>query len=375
MNAYPPACKTLQSMAYLLFSSPDQTRKSNLMQNRSVTSYDVARAAGVSQSAVSRAFSPGASIAEKTREKVMRAAEALGYQPNAIARSMSSARGEQMQKSGMVGVIVTRLENPFFAHTISLLSKHFEVGNWHMVLFNVEREDEVDRALNDLMQYKLDGVIILSALLSSHMARVCQAQGTPVLLFNRSAEGLGVSSVEIDNYGGGRAAADLLCEVGHERIAFLAGDSGDATSSLREAGFVDRLAESGLELFRRETGDFTFVSGREAGLRLLARSDRPDAIFCASDVMALGVLHAGRHELGLEIPRDFSLVGFDDIPAAAWPGHMLTTIRQPIRRMIREAADMLTLRMTDPDVPPETKAFDGELILRNTVPKRGVSGT
>lgn len=343
------------------------------MPPRSVTSYDVARAAGVSQSAVSRAFSPTASIAQKTRDKVLKAAAELGYQPNAIARSMSSARGEQAQKSGMVGVIVTRLENPFFAHTIALLSKHLEAGNWHMLLFTVDREDEVDGALNALLQYKLDGVIILSALLSSHMARVCQAQGTPVLLYNRSAEGLGVSSIEIDNYGGGRAAADLLCESGHQRIAFIAGESGDATSALREAGFVDRLAEEGLEVFRRESGDFTFESGREAGLRLLARQDRPDAVFCASDVMALGVLHAARHELGLDIPSDFSLVGFDDIPAAAWPGHRLTTIRQPIRRMIREAADMLTLRMTDPDAKPETRHFDGELILRDTVPKTGGS--
>lgn len=338
------------------------------MPRKSVTSYDVARAAGVSQSAVSRAFSPGASIAAKTRDKVLKAAAEFGYQPNAIARSMSSARGDQVQKSGMVGVIVTRLENPFFAHTISLLSKHLEAGNWHLVLFTVEREDEVDDALNALMQYKLDGVIILSALLSSHMARVCQAQGTPVLLYNRSAAGLGVSSVEIDNYGGGRAVADLLCETGHQRIAFIAGESGDATSAQREAGLSDRLAEAGLGIFRRETGDFTFESGLEAGLRLLARADRPDAVFCVSDVMALGVLHAARHELGLDIPRDFSLVGFDDIPAAAWPGHMLTTIRQPIRRMIREAADMLTQRMTNPEIAPETRAFDGELILRGTVP-------
>lgn len=344
------------------------------MQRKSVTSYDVARAAGVSQSAVSRAFSPGAPIAEKTREKVLTAAAELGYQPNAIARSMSSARGDQAQKSGMVGVIVTRLENPFFAHTIARFSRHLEAGNWHIVLFTVDREDEVDEALAALMQYKLDGVIILSALLSSHMARACQAQGTPVLLYNRSAEGLGVSSVEIDNYGGGHAAAELLCEAGHQRIAFVAGQSGDATSALREAGFTDRLAESGLEVFRREVGDFTFESGREAGLRLLARADRPDAVFCASDLIALGVLHAARHELGLKIPRDLSIVGFDDIPAAAWPGHMLTTIRQPVRRMIREAADMLTQRMADPDRAPETKTFGGELILRDTVPKPGGSG-
>lgn len=343
------------------------------MQRKSVTSYDVAHAAGVSQSAVSRAFSPSASISQKTRAKILIAAAELGYQPNAIARSMSSARGEQPQKSGMVAVIVTQLENPFFAQAIAWFSRHLEAGNWHMLLFTVDREDEVDRALAALMQYKLDGVIILSALLSSHMAQFCHAQGTPVLLYNRSPEGLGVSSVQIDNYGGGHAAADLLCETGAKRIAFVAGESGDATSSMREAGFVARLAELNLEIFRRETGDFTFESGREAGLRLLARSDRPDAVFCASDMMALGVLHAARNELGLKIPRDFSLVGFDDIPAAAWSGHMLTTIRQPIRRMIREAVDMLITLMTDRDSPAETRIFSGELILRDTVPMPGSS--
>lgn len=286
---------------------------------------------------------------------------------------MSTARKDVQQKTGMVGVIVTRLEDPFFAHTIAHFSRYLQAGGWHMLLFTVDSQAEVDDALSALMQYKIDGVIILSAILSDHMARVCRAQGTPVMLYNRGAGDLDVNSVVIENHAGGRLAAEILREAGHDRIAFVGGDTGDQTSLAREAGFVERLREYGLTLFQRETGDYTFVSGREAGLRLLARSERPDAVFCASDVMALGVLHAARFELGLRAAQDFSLIGFDDIPSAAWPGHRLTTIRQPIRRMIRQAVDLLVERMENPDLPPLTSRFPGTLILRDTV--RGIGPT
>lgn len=341
------------------------------MQKKSITSYDVAKAAGVSQSAVSRAFSPGAPIAEKTRQRILKAALELGYQPNAIARSMSTARRGPYQKSGMVGVIVTRLEDPFFANTISHFSRNLQAGGWHMLLFTVDSQAEVDDALNALMQFKVDGVIILSAILSSHMAQICADRGTPVLLYNRGAGSLDVCSVQIDNHQGARAAAEILCEAGHQRIAFVGGEAGDETTELRQAGFVERLAESGRDVFLHENGGYTFAGGREAGLRLFARNEVPDAVFCASDVMALGILHAARHDLGLDVPNDFSLIGFDDIPAAAWPGHDLTTIRQPIRRMIRKAAGIFTDRMTNPEEPPLTVRFQGELILRGTVRKIG----
>ena len=287
---------------------------------------------------------------------------------------MSTGRKELQQRSGMVGVIVTRLEDPFFAHTIAHFSRNLQARGWHMLLFTVDSQAEVDDALNALMQYKIDGVLILSAILSNHMAKVCQAQGTPVMLYNRSAKGLGVSSVEIDNFEGGRLAADILRESGHERIAFVGGDVGDATSREREAGFVERLTKDSLTPFQHESGDYTFVGGREAGLRLFARHERPDAVFCASDVMALGVLHAARFELGLRIPQDFSLIGFDDIPSAAWPGHLLTTIRQPIRRMIREAVTLLIERMENPDLDPLVRRFPGTLILRKSARGSGLSG-
>lgn len=334
---------------------------------KSITSYDVAKAAGVSQSAVSRAFSPNASIAEKTREKILKIARELGYQPNAIARSMSTARKDPFQKSGIVGIIVTRMQDPFFAQTIAMVTRGLQSRGWHTLLFTVESETEVDSALSDLAQYKIDGVMILSSVLSQHMASFCQSHGIPVLLYNRKTEGLGVSAVQIEHEAGGRIAADVLCEAGHKRIAFLGGEKGDPYSEMRLTGFTKRLGEKGLTLYAREFGDYTFDSGREAALRMFSRSERPDAVFCGSDVMALGVLHAARHSLGLRVPEDFSLVGFDDIPAAAWPGHALTTIRQPVRRMIQEALEILIERMEDPDQSPRETKFSGTLILRDTV--------
>lgn len=337
------------------------------MPKKSITSYDVAKAAGVSQSAVSRAFSPGASISKKNRRHILEVAKDLDYQPNAIARSMSTARKDTHQKSGMVGVIVTRLQDPVFARTIAEFSRHIQEQGWQMLLFTVDSEDEVDTALNTLMQYRIDGVIILSAILSDRMASVCRAHGIPVMLYNRGIEGLDVSSVQIENHTGGRLAAETLIETGHRRIAFVGGVAGDPTSAAREAGFVERLAEFGQDLFCRESGDFTFESGKEAAMRMFMRRDRPDAVFCASDVMALGVLHTARNVLDLKVPEDFSLIGFDDIPAAGWPGHKLTTIRQPISEMIREAVDCLVENMAAPEKPGRSIHFDGRLILRATV--------
>ena len=337
------------------------------MPKQSITSYDVAKSAGVSQSAVSRAFSPTASINDKKRQHILKVAKEMGYQPNAIARSMSSARTKSRQKSGIVGVIVTRIQDPFFANTIAMFSSLLQAKGWHMLLFTVDSPEDVDDALFSLMQFKIDGVIILSAILSEYMAETCRANGTPVLLYNRRASGEGINSVQIDNYAGGQTAAEVLLKAGHTRIAFVGGTKSVNTTEEREKGFTDHLAAAGHSLSHCEYGDYTFDSGREAAMRLFSNSEKPDAVFCASDVMALGILHAARHDLGMEVPADFSLVGFDDIPSAAWPGHRLTSIRQPIERMIRDAVEILIEQMETPGLSPKLVSYPGVLVERATV--------
>lgn len=339
------------------------------MAKKPPTSYDVAKAAGVSQSAVSRAFSPGRSIAEKTRSKIFEAAQELGYKPNAIARSMSTARTKTTQQSGMVGIIVTRLEDPFFTKIINAFTRALQQMGWHVLLFSVESEAEVDNALYELLQYQIDGVIISSAILSHKMAEGCSKQGTPVVLYNRYTKDKGISSVRVENFEGGRTVANLLLDTNHERIAFIAGTEGEPTSRDREQGFASRLNERGAELYKRDEGDYTFESGYEAAVRLLSLPEPPDAIFCASDVMALGVIHAAKLEFNLSIPNDLSVVGFDDIPAASWPGYQLTTIRQPVEKMTEEAVNILIQKMENPEHKAKTCLLPGELILRKSVRK------
>ncbi len=339
------------------------------MAKRPPNSYDVAKAAGVSQSAVSRAFSPGRSIAKKTRSKIFKAAQELNYKPNAIARSMSTARTRTTQQSGMVGVIVTRLEDPFFSKILNAFSRALQQMGWHVLLFSVESEAEVDNALNELLQYQVDGVIISSAILSQKMAEGCRQHGTPVVLYNRYTKDQGISSVRVENFEGGRMVANLLVDTHHERIAFIAGTQGEPTNHDREQGFTSRLNERGAELYKRDEGDYTFESGHAAALRLLSLAEPPDAIFCASDVMALGVIHAAKLEFNLSIPKDLSVIGFDDIPAASWPGYQLTTIRQPVEKMTQEAVNILIQKMEDPGQKAQTCLLPGQLILRESVRK------
>jgi len=337
-----------------------------MLANRPPNSYDVAQAAGVSQSAVSRAFSPGRSIAKATKEKVLKAAAELGYQPNAIARSMSSARTKAVQKSGLVGVVVTQLENQFFAKIVHTLSLSLQEQGWQILLFSVESEIDVDPALFELTQYQVDGVIVLSALMSQKVAQHCRNLSTPVVVFNRYIKDLDISAVRVDNYAGGRMAADVIVDAKHQYIAHIAGIQEEQTGVDRELGFCERLRERGATLYQREVGDYTFDSGYEATQRLLNMQPRPDAIFCASDLMALGAMHAARTLFGLSIPTDLTIIGFDDVPAAAWPGHQLTTISQPIEEMGQAAVKTLVSEMENPETPASQQVFAGKMVLRSS---------
>ena len=174
---------------------------------------------------------------------------------------------------------MTRLRGPFFANTLEMFRQQLQARGWHMVLFTVEDAAEVDYALRELMRYKLDGVLILSALLSGHMAEICRVNRTPVVLYNRAASDPRIGSARIDNIAGARQAAEILVAAGHQRIAFVSGPACDPTSQEREVGLRQRLAEAGLSLFRCETGAYTFESGHEAAMRLLAMGERPDAVF------------------------------------------------------------------------------------------------
>jgi DNA-binding LacI/PurR family transcriptional regulator len=304
---------------------------------------DVARLAGVSQAAVSRTFTKGSSVSEETRRKVIEAAEKLGYRPNVIARSL-------IQKStNIIGLVVRRFTNPFYARTIRDFTRLLQEQGYWTLLLNIAQSHELEEALPMALQYQVDGLIITSATLSSKLALECARAGTPVVLFNRYATDAHIHVVRCDNVEGGRLVADAFIDSGCQRIAFIAGEEASSTNRDRENGFVTRLSERGHKLIYRESaGDYNYESGYKAARRLLMASERPDAIFCANDLIAMGVMDLARYSLGLRVPQDLSVIGFDDIPSAAWPGYDLTTIQQPAEAMVKSTVDVLLNAIQNP---------------------------
>lgn len=322
---------------------------------------DVARLAGVSQAAVSRTFTPGASVSEGTRAKVLAAAEQLGYQPNVIARSLIR------KSTNMIGLVVMRFTNPFYSRMIRDFTRALQdLGYWTMLL-NITEAAEVEQALPTALQYQVDGLIITSATLSSTLARACARSGTPVVLFNRYATNDEVHVVSCDNVLGGQLVADALLDAGHQRLAYIAGEEGSSTNRDRERGFVQRLQARGTTLaYRESAGDYTYEAGNAAARRLFQRADPPGGVFCASDLIAMGALDVARAELGCRVPEDLSIIGFDDIPMAAWPGYHLTTVRQPVEEMVQATIQVLVQAIESPGLEPVVRVIAPTLIARSS---------
>lgn len=327
------------------------------MVQKPVTSIEVAQLAGVSQPTVSRAFDPEASVAPETRARVLAAAHKLGYQPNVIARSLST------QRTDIVGLVMANLTNSqFYPVVLDAFTERLQAVGKQTLLFNAAPDRPVDEILPRILGYQVDALVIVSTTPSSEIIDKCTQKGTPVILFNRFAPETSASSICCDNVAGGRRVADLLLDAGHERIAYLGGIASTATNTMREKGFSDRLQERSYGRPLREQGAYTYESGLAAARRLLALPTPPDAIFCAADIMALGAIDAAR-QAGLSIPDDLSIVGFDDIPVAGWPAYDLTTIRQPIAQMVATAVTLITAAESNTG---QTHLLPGELILRGS---------
>jgi DNA-binding LacI/PurR family transcriptional regulator len=242
------------------------------------------------------------------------------------------------------------------------------VGYHVLVFLGQNTARDTDRVVNDLMDYQVDGIILASVSLSSELAERCLSIGVPVVLFNRAQDGGSLSSVTTDNFAGGRALADFLCSLGHDRIAHIAGVDGAMTARDREAGFRAGLAAAGKEVFARAVGNFRYPDAQAAARELFATSRRPDAVFVANDHMAFAVMDVLRFELGLRIPEDVSVVGFDDTPPAAWPAYSLTTYRQNVVNMVAETVAILT---ADDMGPPRKVVLDGSLVIRGSTRRYG----
>jgi DNA-binding LacI/PurR family transcriptional regulator len=330
-----------------------------LKRSQPPSAHDVARLAGVSQAAVSRAFTPGASIAMATRERVFAAAKTLGYRPNLLARSLIKG------KSGIVGVVIGNPRYPYFLTALDVLSARLSQAGRHILVYTAEEASTADVPVEDLLKYRVDALLLMAAGLSPELAERCRDEGVPVISFGRSAlKTRAVASVVGDNVSGAAKIAEHLVQQGYRRLALMAGSPEIATGREREAGFVDYLAAQGLPAPERDGGEFRRDAAFAAARRLLSRTPRPDAIFCANDDMALAAIEVARYEFGLEIGRELGVAGFDDIEQASWPSFDLTTYTLPVDLMIEKTAGML-LADAGAELPAYT-VIDGALRVRGS---------
>jgi DNA-binding LacI/PurR family transcriptional regulator len=366
-----------QRVIYLpILATMHNTATHNL--RKSVTSHDVAELAGVSQSAVSRSFTPGASVAEATRLKVLQAAKRLGYLPNLHARTLITGR------TRIVGVVLAHLDNLFYPRFLQLLSEQLQTQGMQVMLFIAEGQGN-DDLLEHMLQYRVDAIVLAATSLSSSLGKACLQAGIPVVMFNRvSAQSSDRSfhSVRTDQEEGARQIALHLIAGGHERIAYVAGHLDASTNQERENGFRTTLAEQGKAVFAYGVGKYDAATA-QAVVRswYLDRAGQPrplslcpDAIFAADDQMALAIMDTLRDELGLRVPAQVSVAGFDDVPQASASAYGLTTYAQPLGPMVQELVELLMAQIAQRNEPTASNkknkghatVVPGQLIVRTS---------
>jgi DNA-binding LacI/PurR family transcriptional regulator len=282
----------------------------------------------------------------------MKAADELGYRPNAIARMLITRR------TNLFAVIVANLDsNPEFAAAIS---REMARRGLNVLFYTLDHETDADRAIEQLLQYRVDGVISAAALSNRHVGMLTD-RSLPFVFLNRFYDDIPVNAVCCDQAEGERWLVDRLIANGHERFAIITGPADSVISRQRVQAAADRLAANGLARPLLEHSDFTYHGGREA-MRRLATGQLPDAVICANDMIALGCMDEARHSLGISIPDEMSVVGFDGSTAGRWSSYDLTTVRQPVTAMVVAAIDMLVARVGQPAQANEKRTFSGELI-------------
>ncbi|MCK8462922.1 LacI family DNA-binding transcriptional regulator [Aliiroseovarius sp. S1339] len=329
-----------------------------------VTLKDVARRAGVSRSAVSRTFTDGASVSDKMRRKVKKAANELGYHPNALASSLTTGRTK------LIGLVSNNFHNPIFLEVFDLFTRGLQDRGLRPLLVNLTDETDPGNSVRMLRQYSVDGVVVASSTLPPGFAKAFRDAGVPVVhSFGRSSSAPQVHVVGIDNVESGRMAASELVARGYNSVGFLGGPEAATSTQDRFQGFMSELAKHpSIKVSHSFADAYTFDAGRREMLRLL-QSVPAQAYFCGDDVLSIGALSAVQ-DSGLAVPQDIGLIGLNDMEMAGWENINLTTIRQPIRQIVSSTIELMVAMLDEPDRYPEARVFPCTLVERGTLKPR-----
>jgi DNA-binding LacI/PurR family transcriptional regulator len=335
-----------------------------LANQKRVTSYDVAREAGVSQSAVSRVFRPGFSVSKKTRAKVIATANEMGYRPNAIARMLIT------KQSGMVAVIISSRANVNYPEVLSQLNNYLAQQNKRVLLFTLDDVAGLDELLNNIWTFQVDGVIALAAHFEHDSLEQFAHHQIPVVLYNRNVPNSNANTVCCNHEKGIKQLIDLLESSGHTSYLIVAGPKDSDVANERRTIAQSYLQALGYADVPVIYGDYSYASGREVFANWTKNNPTPEAIICSNDIMAIGVIDEAKENLKLQVPQDLSVVGFDGVSASQWFNYQLTTIQQPLEQLTKAAVDILMERIENPDSAPESRMLSGTLIKGNSIGSR-----
>jgi DNA-binding LacI/PurR family transcriptional regulator len=332
-------------------------------EHRRPTSHDVAHLAGVSRSAVSRCFTPGASIADDTRAKIMAAATQLGYRANVLARNLKS------QQSQLVAILASRLDTPFRARQVKSLSRALIAQGFRPLLLTADRSDDLEPLLSSMLDYNLAGMIVTSDTPPAAVIAECGRLRVPLVLINRNPEPSGGDRIQIDTIAAAEVVFEMLHQAGACKFAVLCPEDRTYTVIGRVQAFCDLVSAKGMTCQQLPCDSQSYEAGRDA-MRAHAEVLRTcDGLFATSDLLACGALDGLRLDLAMQVPKDIHVVGFDDIEQASWASYDLSTVRQNPETQARIAVEVMLYRLQTPDAPTLLKHPSLTPILRGTTGK------
>jgi DNA-binding LacI/PurR family transcriptional regulator len=327
----------------------------------------VAELAGVSRSAVSRTFTPGASVSEETRRRVIQASEKLGYHVNHLAR------GLLRKSTGIVCLVVADSDTPYISRMVRTLARHLqEAGKVAMVIDTTGPSENVEHALRQTLNYRADATVVLSGTPAQSIIRTCLDNGQRLILINRDDRLAGPYNLSLDNRLAGKTAFETFLKAGCKRLAVVTSEAGTPSLIAREEAFVEAARSSGIDVSSTRNSRTSYEAGVAGARMLLTGPERPDAAFCITDLIACGFMDTARHEFGLSIPDELSVIGFDDIEQAGWLSYRLTSFAPPVGELAAAVVDLATMGEAAAEEAPASRFLEAPLVWRDTV--RGKRG-
>lgn len=329
------------------------------------TIYDVAKEAGVSIATVSNAINGKGNVSKKRREQILKIMEQMNYQPNVNASALMG------KKTYTLGLLIPDISNPFFSEIARAIEDQAHQLGYSVIMCSTDNKDErVERYIGLLEQKNVDGILIGTGVDNLDILTNLQAKNIPIVMISRETSALEVDTVVVDDFVGGLMAAQHLAEMGHRQMAILSEQLKVSSARERIRGFKQGLQDLQIPFDDHNIAicDYMIQEGRRAAGELLAREDRPTALFCCNDVLAIGALQEAR-SIGIKVPEELSIVGFDDTILAAVVDPPLTTIAQPIASMAKQAFQLLISHLDESEAVKKRIVLRPEINIRQSTAK------